>query len=57
MNTANEFTVRSPLERVTILKHKGRVVGLSPVHDYIFHPVMLENLSLYDWISKYKHEK
>jgi PIF1-like helicase/Helitron helicase-like domain at N-terminus len=60
VNINNDYeydTEKQPLEKITILKRNGRVVGLSPVHDYVFRPVELVNLSLYDWISKYQREK
>ena len=44
-------------EKVTLIKSDGRVVGLSPVHDYVFRPPELNSISLYDWISTYQHEK
>ncbi|KAF8809762.1 hypothetical protein BYT27DRAFT_7093748 [Phlegmacium glaucopus] len=57
INAGNEETGTQLSDKVTILKRNGRVVGLSPVHDYIFRPAELENLSLYDWISRYQREK
>ena len=42
--------------KVTVVKHRGRVVGLSPVFDYIYRPKELEHISLYDWISSCKRE-
>ncbi|KAF8238042.1 hypothetical protein L208DRAFT_1218723, partial [Tricholoma matsutake] len=44
-------------EKVTILKQKGKIIGLSSVFDYIYWPIELENVSLYEWISTYKCEK
>ena len=44
-------------QKVTIFKRKGRVVGLSPVHDYIYRPHELVEVNLYDWIRCYKREK
>ncbi|KAF8802337.1 hypothetical protein BYT27DRAFT_7014952, partial [Phlegmacium glaucopus] len=44
-------------EKVTIFKQKGKVIGMSNVYDYIYRPVELENVSLYEWISSYKREK
>ena len=57
INTGNEEIEKQPSEKVTILKRNGRIVGLSPVHDYVFRPAELEKLSLYDWISRYQCEK
>ena len=44
-------------QKVAIFKKKGRVVGLSPVHDYIYRPHELAEVNLYDWIRCYKREK
>ena len=43
--------------KVSIVSIRGRVLGLSPVFDYIYRPQELENFSLYDWISLCKREK
>ena len=39
-------------EKIAIFKQKDHVIGLSPVADYIFRPPELENICLYDWISR-----
>ena len=44
------------IPKVTIVKSRGRVIGLSPVYDYIYRPQELQNVSLYDWISRCKRE-
>jgi hypothetical protein len=44
-------------QKVTIIKKKGRIVGLSPVHDYVRRPEELGNVNLYEWIRCYKREK
>ena len=46
-----------PREKVTIFKRNGRVIGFSPVHDYICRPLEFETTCLYDWISRYQREK
>ena len=46
-----------PKEKVTIFKRNGRVIGLSPTHDYICRPLEFEAICLYDWISRYQREK
>ena len=46
-----------PKEKVTIFKRNGRVIGLSPVHDYICRPLEFESTCLYDWISRCQREK
>ncbi|KAF8239979.1 hypothetical protein L208DRAFT_1235272, partial [Tricholoma matsutake] len=43
--------------KVTVLKQGNRVVGLSPVQDYIWHPQELESFSLYNWIGNCVQEK
>ena len=44
-------------QKVTIIKRRGRIMGLSPVHDYIHRPQEAYNICLYDWIRYYKREK
>jgi hypothetical protein len=44
-------------EKITIFKCNGHIIGLSPVHDYIFRPAEFYSMSLYDWISGHQHEK
>jgi hypothetical protein len=41
-------------QKVAIMKHGGRIIGISNVDDYVCQPVNLEDMSLYDWISNYK---
>ncbi|KDR66271.1 hypothetical protein GALMADRAFT_17237, partial [Galerina marginata CBS 339.88] len=36
---------------------KGKILGLSPVYDYIYRSAALENLCLYDWIQHYERKK
>jgi hypothetical protein len=43
-------------QKVAIIKKNGRIVGLSPVHDYIHRPREADNVCLYDWIRCYKRE-
>jgi len=38
-------------ETVTLFKQGNQVLGISPVNDYIFRPIELESVSLYDWIA------
>ena len=40
-----------------VIKKKGRIMGLSPVHDYVHHPKELDNVNLYKWIRCYRREK
>lgn len=44
-------------EKVTILKVRGCVVGLSSVYDYIYRNPSLEHMSLYEWASRCKRVK
>ena len=44
-------------EKLTIIKCKDRVVGFSPVHDYVHRPAELHSMCLYDWISRCQREK
>jgi hypothetical protein len=46
-----------PREKVAIFKRNGRVIGFSPVHDYICRPIEFESTCLYDWISRCQREK
>ena len=41
----------NPPEKVTIFECNGRIIGLSPVQDYIFRPASLHSVCLYDWIA------
>ena len=43
-------------EKLILLKKNNRVVGFSPVHDYIFQPKVLENMSLYDFFQHCKRD-
>jgi len=43
-------------EKVVLNKNSGKFVGISSVQDYIFRPLIYENLSLYDWIRFTKKE-
>jgi len=44
-------------QKVAIIKKKGRIVGLSPVHDYVHRPREADKVCLYDWVRCYKREK
>src|ERR1700690_1057949 len=54
-NESNDTEERP--EKVKLLKRNGCIVGLSPVHDYIYRPIELSNLNLYDWVGRCKREK
>ena len=44
-------------DKVALIKKAGRIIGLSPVYDYIFRPVEIENMSLWEWITWCKRVK
>ena len=44
-------------QKITVIKKRGRILGLSRVHDYVHRPEELANVNLYDWIRCYKREK
>jgi hypothetical protein len=50
--TSTNLTNKDQPEKLIIFKQKNHVVGLSPVADYIFRSAELENVSLYDWVSR-----
>ncbi|KAF9465627.1 hypothetical protein BDZ94DRAFT_1288743 [Collybia nuda] len=52
-----EDTTGEAPENIIIIKRRGRVVGLSHVYDYTFRPLSLENMSLYEFISRCTREK
>jgi hypothetical protein len=41
-------------EKVALIKHKGKIIGLSNVYDYIYRPTELEDMTLFDWIGRCK---
>src|SRR5882762_6611769 len=41
-------------DKVVINKSRGGFIGISKVSDYVYRPVMYEDISLYDWIQFYK---
>ncbi len=52
-----ECSKTSEPQKVTVIKKKGKILGLSQVHDYIHRPKELANVNLYEWIRCYKWEK
>ncbi|KAF8874338.1 hypothetical protein BD779DRAFT_1392904, partial [Infundibulicybe gibba] len=56
INKENEVIDELP-EKIALIKRHGRVVGLSPVHDYIHRPVEISGLSLYNWVRRCRREK
>ncbi|KAK0439735.1 uncharacterized protein EV420DRAFT_1623165 [Desarmillaria tabescens] len=37
--------------KVTLMRHHGRVIGVSPVIDYMYRPLELENVNVCDWAT------
>jgi hypothetical protein len=54
---APEHEIEDYPEDLTLFKRNGRVVGFSPVHDYIYHPAQFHFMCLYDWISTCQRER
>src|SRR5271170_2818997 len=44
-------------EKIALIKHRGCIVGLSHVYDYIYRPFELESMCLFDWVSRCSSEK
>ena len=38
------------VDKVTLIKSKQKIVGISPVYDYIYRPAELNSMSLYEWV-------
>ena len=44
-------------QKIALFQKKGKIVGLSPVYDYIYRAPELDHVNLFDWIRCYKREK
>ncbi|KAF8237353.1 hypothetical protein L208DRAFT_1203446, partial [Tricholoma matsutake] len=44
-------------KKIVIFKRNNHVIGLSPVHNYVFQPHEYSSMCLYDWISLHQQEK
>ncbi|KDQ34010.1 hypothetical protein PLEOSDRAFT_1033462, partial [Pleurotus ostreatus PC15] len=44
-------------EKVALIKKNNRVIGLSPVFDYVYRPETLDTMCLYDWVTRCKRVK
>ena len=44
-------------EKVTLVRSKKHIVGLSPVYDYIYRPSELKNMNLYEWALQCQRHK
>ncbi|KAF8891011.1 hypothetical protein BD779DRAFT_1437885, partial [Infundibulicybe gibba] len=47
-----ELETSNSVDKFTLIKQKGKLVGLSPVFDYIYRDNELENMTLYDWVCR-----
>src|ERR1700678_3394978 len=45
------------VQKITLIKKKGKMVGLSPVYDYIYRSPDLEDVCLYDWVQCFQCKK
>jgi Helitron helicase-like domain at N-terminus/PIF1-like helicase len=45
------------VQKITLIKKKGKIVGLSPVYDYIYRSPDLEDVCLYDWVQRFQRKK
>jgi len=44
-------------DKVALAKKNGKMIGLSPVFDYIYRSSKLEHMSLYEWIQRCQCKK
>ena len=44
-------------EKITLVRSKKHIVGLSPVYDYLYRPSDLKNMKLYEWVLQCQHHK
>ena len=45
-------SIKREEQKVTIIKQRGKIIGLSPVYDYMYRPTEIQNMCLYDWIRR-----
>ncbi|KAF8811287.1 hypothetical protein BYT27DRAFT_7278067, partial [Phlegmacium glaucopus] len=57
ITAAPEHAFEDHPEKLTLIKRNGRIVGFSPVHDYVYRPVQFHSMCLYDWISTCQRER
>src|SRR5437016_9168136 len=43
--------------KVALIRKQGRIIGMSPVFDYIYRAPELDQLSLYEWVTRCKRIK
>jgi hypothetical protein len=44
-------------DKVTLIRTKKQIIGLSPVHDYIYRPSEFDDMNLYQWILQCERRK
>jgi hypothetical protein len=44
-------------DKVTLVKTRKKIIGLSPVHDYIYRPSEFDDLNLYQWVLQCERRK
>ncbi|KII82907.1 hypothetical protein PLICRDRAFT_682664 [Plicaturopsis crispa FD-325 SS-3] len=44
-------------DTLVLNKQKGRLVGLTNVHDYVYRPAEYRDMNLYDWVSRYERKR
>ena len=44
-------------EKVAILKVRNKIIGLSPVYDYMYRPIELDQMCLYDWARRCERKR
>ena len=44
-------------QKVTLIRTNNKIIGISPVHDYIYRPSELNHMNLYDWALQCKRQK
>ena len=48
---------KQEVQKITLIKKKGKIVGLSPVYDYIYWSPDLEDICLYNWVQRFQCKK
>jgi hypothetical protein len=44
-------------DKVALIRHKNKIIGISSTYDYVYRPTELEDMSLYEWIRRCKRVK
>jgi hypothetical protein len=53
----NEVDESIHKDKVTLIKTRKQIIGLSPVHDYIYRPTEFNDMNLYQWVLQCKRMK